>query len=338
VEGLREEAMKVCIYGAGVIGGMLAAACARAGHEVSAIARGAHLDAIVRNGLTIVTPQDRTNYKLRASSDPAQLGPQDVVIVCTKTPSLADVARNLAPLLAAHTLVGFSVNGVLWFYPDMFPGGAPQGMKIDVSRIDQNGLLRKNIGAERSFGIIAWAGGEIEEPGVIHASRPGGKFAIGAATPAKASAIADLVKKLKLDGVDATFAPDLRVPMWQKYMSVVGNFAVCTLTGANIGQMQNNPPTQKIMLAMMAEAVAVAHAHGVPLDFDIEHHRANPAKTDHKPSMLQDLERGRVMEIDSAFLALQDIARGAGVATPVLDTLAPLLQLRAKVAGCDANA
>lgn len=331
--------MKICIFGAGVIGGVLAAACARAGHEVSLIARGPHLAAIRADGLKIVTPEDEATYRLRASDDPAALGPQDVVIVCTKTPSLPDVARAISPLLHDGTQVGFSVNGVLWFYPDSFPEGAiPAGVKLDCARLDPQGLLQSRIGAVRSFGVIAWAGGEILEPGVVHTSRTGGIFAVGAAMPGNGPVIAQMVTDMALSDVEFTFAPDIRVPMWRKYMSAVGNFAVCTLTGADIGAMQANPPTQELMLAIMGEAYAVARAHGVEgLQFDIAKLRANPVKSDHKPSMLQDLERGRVMEIDSAFLALQDLARGAGVATPVLDTLAPILQMRARVAGCYAG-
>lgn len=328
--------MKICIFGAGVIGGVLAAACARAGHDVSLIARGPHLAAIRANGLKIVTPADEHTWRLRASDDPAMLGQQDVVIVCTKTPALPDVARTIAPLLHEKTQVGFSLNGVLWFYPQTFPEGAvPDGVTLDCARLDPQGLLQSRIGVARSFGVIAWAGGEITEPGIVQTSRAGGIFAVGAAMPANGPVIAQVVNDMALKHVEFSFAPDIRVPLWRKYMSAVGNFAVCTLTGADIGAMQANAPTQELALAIMGEAFAVARAHGVDgLQFDVARQRANPAKSDHKPSMLQDLERGRVMEIDSAFLALQDLARGAGVATPVLDTLAPILQMRARTAGC----
>lgn len=328
--------MKICIYGAGVIGGVLAGACAKAGHEVSAIARGAHLQAMKANGLKLVGPDGATQVPLRAEADPAVLGPQDVVFICTKTPSLPDVARAIAPLLGKHTQVGFSVNGVLWFYQHMFvPGSVPSGVTIDCARLDPGGLLHEKIGPERTFGAIAWAGGEIAEPGVVQLTRTGGLFSFGPALPHNAPRIEALTRDLALSTLDVDYAADLRPAMWRKYMSVVSNFAMCSLTGANIGQIHSDPATQEIAISLMGEAAAVAHAHGVPdVAFEKEKLRANPVRSTHKPSMLQDLERGRVMEIDSAFLALQDLARGAHVKTPVLDTLAPLLQMRARVAGC----
>ena len=328
--------MKVCIYGAGVIGGVLAAACAKAGHHVSAIARGPHLQAMQNKGLKLVGPDGETLVRLKADANPAALGVQDVVFVCTKTPSLPDVARAIAPLLGEHTQVGFSVNGVLWFYEHLFaPGAIPAGVKIDCSRLDPDGLLHDRIGPQRSFGAIAWAGGEIAEPGVVHLSRAGGTYSFGAAMPQNAPRIEALTRELALDTLDVDDAADLRPAMWRKYMSVVANFAVCSLTGANIGQLHADKAAQEILLSLMGEAAAVAHAHGVSdVAFDKDKLRANPVRSAHKPSMLQDLERGRVMEIDSAFLVLQDLARGANVSTPVLDTLAPLLQMRARIAGC----
>lgn len=324
--------MKVCVYGAGVIGGILASACERAGHEVSVIARGPHLEAIRAGGLTVEAPDFHVTTHVAASSDPRDFGPQDLVIVTTKTPALPEVARAIGPLLGPKTQVAFSVNGVFWFYGDGVRPGS--NVKIDCARLDPDGLLHRAFDINRVHGLVAWAGGEITEPGVIHASRAKGQFVLGSALAENRGEAERLVRDLALSDAQVDYAPDLRVPMWKKFMQVAPNFALCSLTTATIGGVQSNPATQEVMLAMMGEAVAIAKAHGVDgLGFDPARLRANPSNTTHKPSMLQDLERGRVMEIDSSILILQDFARDAGVPTAALDIVAPLIALRAKMAG-----
>jgi len=166
--------MKICIYGAGVIGGLIASAHARAGHAVSVIARGPQLAAIQARGLTIVTPEGGSvTTRPAASADPHDFGTQDLVIVATKTPAFADVAAHIGPLLGPDTLVGFAVNGIFWFYGDGF---SPHGMKIEVPRLDPDGALHRLIGPARALGYVCWMGGEIRAPGTIHANRDGGRI------------------------------------------------------------------------------------------------------------------------------------------------------------------
>jgi 2-dehydropantoate 2-reductase len=323
--------MKVCVYGAGVVGGVLASAIQRGGQPVSIIARGAHLDAIRRNGLTIRTPERSETTRHEATDDPATLGPQDLVIVAAKTPALQQVARDIGPLLHEGTLVAFCVNGVFWFYGDGF---APGGVALDMRRLDPDGLLHARIGAHRAIGMISIGGGEIREPGIVDAARFDLKFIAGAAMAETRDAAARVLDALTPADIELERVDDIRRAMWLKYMNVVGNFATCALTGATIGGVQTNPPTQAVQLALTGEAVAVARAHGFDMPWELERARANPVRSPHKPSMLQDLERGRLMEVESAYLILQDLARQAGVPTPALDIVAPLLALRARTAGC----
>jgi len=323
--------MKICIYGAGVIGGMLASALVRAGHDVSAIARGPHLDAIRAKGLTVTNPKESCTHKIAASSSPGDFGAQDLVIIATKTPALEEVAGAIAPLLGPKTMVGFAVNGIFWFYGDGFQ---PKGARLDLSRLDPHGVLHKAIGAERALGFVCWSGGEIREPGVISATRPGGRIAIGPALASNAAASRKLVEDMKVTGIDIESADDVRVPMWEKYIGVVGNFAICALTGGTIGQVHGDKGTQEVLLAVQSEADAVARAHGFNnTGFNLEKSRMNPTVSPHKPSMLQDLERGRRMEIESSYLILQDLARQADIKTPTLDMVVPLLVARARNAG-----
>ena len=324
--------MKICIYGAGVIGGILASAVQRAGHETSVIARGPHLEAIQKRGLIVRTRERSEATRPIAASDPVELPQQDLVIVATKTPSLADVASRIAPLLGSDTLVAFAVNGIFWFYSDGF---APRGVRPDVRRLDPNGALHAAVAPERALGMVCISGGEIREPGIIECSRFDGRFVIGAAMEEAKVRAAELVSRIRPADIDLQWSDDIRVDMWRKFISVSGNFATCALTGGTIAQVQTTPGVQNVQLSLASEAHAVALAHGFDsLGFDVEKMRSNPNLSNHKPSMLQDLERGRVMEIDSAYLVLQDLARQAGLSTPTLDIVAPLLELRARTAGC----
>lgn len=324
--------MKVCVYGAGVIGGILASSIQRVGHETSVIARGAHLEAIKDRGLVVRTPERTETTHPFAASDPAELPPQDLVIVATKTPSLPDIAARISPLLGDGTLVAFAVNGIFWFYGDGF---MPRGIRPDVSRLDPDGALHSAVSPERALGVVCISGGEIRQPGIIEASRFDGRFIVGAAIRDSQDRAASLIRSLQPADINLEWSDDIRVDMWRKFLSVSGNFATCALTGGTIAQVQQTPGVQNVQLGLASEAHAVAKAHGFhSLGFDVEKARVSPNLSNHKPSMLQDLERGRVMEIDSAYLVLQDLARQAGVPTPTLDIVAPLLELRARTAGC----
>lgn len=324
--------MKVCVYGAGVIGGILASAIERAGHEVSVISRGEHLEAIRRRGLTVRSPGRNEVTHPRAVADPEELPKQDVVIVATKTPSLPEVAAKIGPLVSEKTFVAFAVNGIFWFYGDGF---TPSGKTLDLSRLDPGGALHAVVPPAQALGVVCISGGEIREPGIVDASRMDGRFIIGAALESSRPAAAGVVAQLKPADIDLSWSDTIRVDMWRKYLSVVGNFATCALTGAPIAAVHSDSGVRDVQLGLAAEAHEVAKAHGfLDLGFDIASARANPNRSNHKPSMLQDLERGRIMEIDSAYSVLQDLARQAGVATPTLDIVAPLLALRARMSGC----
>jgi 2-dehydropantoate 2-reductase len=324
--------MKIAIYGAGVIGGLLAAHWSRGGHDVSVIARGAHLDAIKAHGLRLDEPEQSYTVRLRASADPAELGPQNLVVVTTKTPALAEVAKAIGPLLGPDTLVAFSVNGVFWFYGDGF---SPGGRRLDLTRLDPDGSLHHHVGAERALGMVAYAGGAMTAPGVLNV-RPSGRFVLGSALQSVSDRVGKLTKSLAVSGMTIDFAPEIRVPMWMKHIGVSGNQAISALTLGNVVQVAKAPGLRGIVERIMNETRAIAAAHGfADLNIDIKRPMgSHPAATNHKPSMLQDLELGRAMEIDAQYLILQDLAGAAGIATPTLDTILPILLLRARLAGC----
>lgn len=325
--------MRVCIFGAGVIGGILASAVQRSGHETSVIARGETLRAIEEHGLHIQADGETATTRPCAVDDPKKVGPQDLVIVATKTTSFRDVAAAVPLLLHSQTLVAFAANGIFWFYGE---DERFETMGIQTERLDPEGLLHRNIGAERALGIICVTGGKMSAPGVVQASRRDGHFIAGAARASARENVESVLRALNPADIRFDITSDIRRAMWVKYLSVVGNHATCALTGATIGQVHADPALQSVQLSIVDEAHRVALAHGFSdLGFDKERWRANPAKTPHKPSMLQDLERGRALEIESTYMILQDLARQQGVATPTLDILVALLQMRARTAGCE---
>ena len=323
--------MRICIYGAGVIGGLLGAGLGRAGHEVSLIARGPHLDAIRREGLRIRSNAGTYAVPLKASADPGDFGPQDLVVVATKTPALAGIARSIGPLLGPETLVAFANNGVLWFYGDGF---SPRGLTLDTRRLDPDGALHEAVTPRRAVGMICYSGGAINEPGVIDSNNQG-RYIVGAALPEETARTRTLFEGLGVKDFGLTVAEDIREAMWPKYVEVVGSQLIAALTGGDIGQNSLDPALRAAGIAMMKEAIAVAATHGYQgFGYEILTRRDQISSSTHKPSMLQDLERSRPMEIDAQYLVLQDLARQSGVPTPALDLLVPVLLQRAKIAGC----
>ncbi|MFT5539640.1 MAG: 2-dehydropantoate 2-reductase, partial [Alphaproteobacteria bacterium] len=239
--------MRICIYGAGVIGSILAGHFARAGHEVSAVARGSQLDAIRTQGLTVANDDETFAVKIAVSDQPADLGKHDLIIVATKAPSHGDVADAIGPLLGPGTLVGFAVNGIFWFYGDGF---APGEAKLDLSFLDPAGKLRSNIGAERAMGIVCFSGGAMTKPGTVHMTRPNGRFIMGAALPDTAQRAGEVISALDVAGLTIETAPEIRWPMWKKFVTVASNQAVSSLTCAPIGQNQGDRAVREINIAL----------------------------------------------------------------------------------------
>ncbi len=313
--------MRICVYGAGSVGGYLAACLARAGHEVSVVVRGPHLAAIREHGLTLQTLEDRFTVPVPASDDPAELGPQDTVIVSAKHSALPGIAERIGPLLGPDTPVIFAMNGILWF-------------TADLPRLDPTGSIRRNIGVERSLGLIIESPNAVPEPGVVENTGKRNRFTLGEAVPGRSARAERLHRALSGAGFEVELADDVRRPMWAKLSRNVSSAPVCILTGAMSSQLVEDPAVKGLMRALTVEVLAVADALGfADLGIDPDTSNARGNRPQHKPSMLQDLELGRPMEIDAMLAAVQDLARQASVPTPVLDVLLPVVTMKAKLAG-----
>ncbi len=317
--------MRICIFGAGSIGGLMAGLLARAGREVSIVARGPHLAAIQGRGLRIRGPEGEFVTHPIATDDPRLLGPQDLVVVATKTTALPEVAARIGPLLHPGTRVAFAVNGVFWFYAHALP------QPPDVRQLDPSGALERGFGAARSLGIIVRSSAEVVKPGLV-VNANGGHLTVGDPVPGSSGRARETAAALACPGLEVTVTDDMRRAMWAKLARNVGSSPIACLTGADTHAVGRVPALRRMGEALMHEALAVAAAEGYD-GITIEAGRTRSA-TPIRPSMLQDLEQGRPMEIETQLAIVQSLGRQRNVATPLLDTLLPLLALRAEVAGC----
>ncbi len=322
--------MKICIYGAGAIGGHLAARLHRAGAEVSVVARGAHLAAIQANGLTVHAVDGVHHAPVRASADPAELGKQDAVFVTVKAPALPAVAASIGPLLGPDTSVAFVMNGIPWWYFDNLPG--PHEGK-SLPRIDPDDVLRRALGPGRAIGGVVYSASAVTSPGVVMVEQPKSRVILGEPDGTLSDRVLTLAALISKGGISGEATPAIRNEIWNKLISNLAGGTLAVLTGSAPKGIYVEPATEQASLRMMHEATAIAQALGA--DPTTNHAlRINGQRSmDHKPSILQDLELGRPMEIDGMFDAPLALAHLAGVEVPTLELMVALCKLRARSSG-----
>jgi 2-dehydropantoate 2-reductase len=322
--------MRICVYGAGAIGGHLAVRFARGGASVSVVARGPHLAAIQRDGLTVHAVDGEHRVGVPASDDPASLGPQDAVVVTVKAPALPQVAAGIAPLLRPDTPVAFVMNGIPWWYFHALPGDLED---CRLPRIDPDDALWRTVGPERPIGGVVYSASAVTAPGVIVVEQPRSRVIFGepdGRVSARAEALAAL---LRAGGIVSEVSPDIRTEIWNKLVNNLAGGTLAVLTGAAPREVYAESACRNTALRVMAEGAAIAAALGARPTTNFAQRIANAAAMNHKPSVLQDLEMGRPMEIDGLFDAPLTLARMAGVAAPMLELLVALVKLRAHSAG-----
>lgn len=323
--------MKVCIFGAGAIGGYLAVALAEGGADVSLVARGPHLSAIRDNGLTLRIGGEAKRIDVAAAEDPAALGPQDYVIVALKAHSVPAVAGRMPALFHDKTAVVTAVNGVPWWY---FHGldGPLAGTRLES--VDPGGAQWEGIGPERAIGCVVYPACEVTEPGIVQHIE-GDRFTLGEPDGEKTDRVAALAEAMRAGGLKAPVKPRIRDEIWVKLWGNLSFNPISALTGATLEQICADPGTRAVAKAMMQEGQAIGEKLGVRFAIDVEKRIDGAAAVGaHKTSMLQDLERGRPMEIDALVTAVQELGRLTETPTPTIDSILALVQQRGALAGC----
>lgn len=322
--------MKVCVFGAGAIGGHVAARLHRGGAEVSVVARGAQLAAIQADGLRVHAKDAEMHAQVRASDDPAELGPQDAVIVAVKAPALPAVAAAIGPLLQQDTSVAFAMNGIPWWYFHAH-GGDLDGRRLP--QVDPDGAMWDRVGPERALGCVVYSACTVTEPGVIHVENARSRLVLGEPDGSRSPRIEALAAALRAGGLDIEVTDRIRDRVWSKLLLNLGSGPMGVLAQSGPQALYAEEACCDATRRIVAEGAAVARAMGCHVEPDVEGQLANGRKLAHLPSIVQDLVLGRAMEIEAIFGVPLDLARMQGVPTPTLDLLVALARVRARAAG-----
>lgn len=324
--------MKICVFGAGAIGGYMGAKLAKAGADVSLVARGPHLAAMQANGLTLVENggQDVTNVKVTASDNPAELGPQDYVIVTLKAHSVPPIVAKMQPLIGENTTIVSGVNGVPWWYFHKH-GSDFEGTRL--SSVDPSNAQWDGLGPDRVLGCVVYPAAEVSEPGVIRHIE-GNRFSLGEPDGSKSERALALSKALSASGLRAPVRPRIRDEIWVKLWGNLSFNPISALTDATLDVLCTDTGTRDVARNMMLEAQAVAEKLGIKFPINVDRRiEGGAAVGAHRTSMLQDLDLGRPLEIDALVASVQELGRLTEIATPTIDTVLALIQLRARTAG-----
>jgi 2-dehydropantoate 2-reductase len=324
-----EKTMKICVFGAGAIGGFLAARLAQVKNvEVSVVARGEHLDAIRDKGLRLVSPDGELHCLVNATDDPSMLGPQDYVFIALKAHQVVPALPGLKHLMGPNTTLIPPTTGIPYWYFHELPGPLENRQ---IEALDPRGQQWQQLSPERVLGCVYWVSAEVTAPGIIHHDGNFANFPIGEPNGTRSERVSRISDVMVAAGVQAPVVDDIRSWIWVKMISSLCWNPLAVLTTATLGEMNDRPEVVNIVRRMMYEADAVAERLGVrqmPLSVDERIALARRA-VGHKMSMLQDLERGRPLEHEVLFDSIMTMRGLAQIQTPTLDDVYALLRLRA---------
>jgi 2-dehydropantoate 2-reductase len=321
--------MKICVYGAGAIGGFVAVKLAQTGHKVSVVARGEHLKAIREKGLTLKEGGTRYHARVQAAEDPQALGPQDYVVVSVKAPSLPGVIPKLGPLLGQETTVVTAMNGLPWWFFHGF--GAHAGRRLKST--DPDGALAAALPMQRIVGCVMHIACSVPEPGlIVHNNQ--NRFLFGEPAGPITPRVAAIVEAAKAAGIGAEARDDIRRQFWIKLLGNMSMAPLSILTQTTVDRVAHEPALRKICKAMMEEATAVGAHFGLASDMDIDARIDLGGKlVGFRTSMLQDLDKGRPVELDALTGSVLELAEIAGMKAPTIELVFALAAERARVAG-----
>ncbi|MCW2915143.1 MAG: 2-dehydropantoate 2-reductase [Actinomycetia bacterium] len=307
--------MRVAVVGAGAIGAYVGAALHRAGAEVHLIARGAHLEAVRRDGVRVLSPRGDFTARPPATDDPHEIGPVDHVFLGLKANAYATCGPLVRPLMKSDTAVIAAQNGIPWWYFHGLPGPY-EGYRIET--VDPGGAVSATLPPERAIGCVVYAATEIVEPGVIR-HMEGTRFSIGEPDRTISARCLAFSEAMVAGGLKCPVEADLRSDIWIKLMGNIAFNPISALSRATMIEICRHRETRELVIAMMRETLDVAARLGCHPEMSIERRLSGAERAgDHKTSMLQDLERGRPLELDVILAAVVELADLTGAAVPGL--------------------
>lgn len=320
--------MKICVVGAGAIGGMLGVKLALTGHEVTLILRGANLEAVNRDGLRLI--EENGNELLArpvlATSSIAAAGLQDVVILGMKAHQVAAVAADLPQLMHEGTRIVTMQNGIPWWYFHKLPG-AYAG--LPVRAVDPDGVIAQHIPIDSVIGSVVYPASEVIQPGVIKVIE-GNRFTLGEIDGADTPSIRAISDAFKAAGFKAPVSSDIRSEIWLKVWGNLSFNPISALTHATLEDICLYPPTRELAAAMMGEAQAIGEKLGVQFKVSLEKRIAGAqAVGQHKTSMLQDVEQGRALELQALVASVMELGQITQTPTPTINAVYALASLLA---------
>ena len=322
--------MKICIYGAGAIGGWIGARLAALGEPVSVVARGATLAALQTHGLRLQQAEGLLQVPVQAADNAAALGVQDLVVVAVKAPALAEVARDIAPLLGPHTIVLTAMNGVPWWFFQGF-GGAYAGTSLKA--VDASGAIAAAIPARHVVGCVVHASCALQAPGVVQ-HHFGNKLILGEPSGQQTERAKALAALLERAGFEAPLSEQIQRDTWYKLWGNMTVNPVSALTGATTDLILDDPLVRDFISQVMREAKEIGARIGIPIDQQPEDRHAVTRKLGaFKTSMLQDVEAGKPVELDALVTVVQELGVLTAVPTPFTDALLGLARLQSRVKG-----
>ena len=322
--------MKTCIYGAGAIGGWLGHGLARAGADVSVVARGATLAALQQHGLRLDHGGVITSQPVQASASPEALGVQDLVVISVKAQSLPEVAQHIAPLIGPDTIVLTSMNGVPWWFLQGF-GGSYAGQSL--TSIDPQGEIARAIAPQHLVGGVVHASCSVDAPALVH-HHFGNKLIIGEPSGQQTERVQHLLALLGKAGFEVQLSEQIQKDIWFKLWGNMTVNPISALTGATTDLIMGDDLVRGFISSVMLEAKEIGARLGIAIDQQPEDRHAVTRKLGaFKTSMLQDVEAGKAVELDALVTAVKELGTLTSVPTPCTDALLGLARLQARVRG-----
>ena len=324
--------MKICIFGGGSIGGLLAVNLEKIGINVSVIARGQHLEVMKKNGLTLINSLgEETSFIVNCTDDPNSLGIQDYLFITIKSPALLPSLENLKPLVGKNTTIITCMNGIPhWYFHKLDNKYANYKIKC----LDADLLIDSILPPDNIVGSVVYPACEIVKPGTIkHIA--GNRFSLGEPDGSESDRLKFISEILKKSGFRAPIQKNIRDEIWLKLIGNLSFNPISALTGATLEQICNDQGTEQIVKEMMIEAKTIAEKLGAKINMSIEKRIDGARKVGaHKTSMLQDIEAGKPIEIDSIIVAVRELGELTNSPTPNINTILNLTIQKAKLIGC----